>query len=231
MLTNLQNKDLKTRGIVLRRTNYGEADRILNIITPVGKVSAIARGVRKEKSKLAGGVEMLTCSDYVIHFGKGEMGVVTSARMVRYYGELLKNYEMMELVGTILKKINRAAESSDNAEYYEIAEQCLEALEAGVDRKMVEAWFVLNLGKAMGEQMNLYRDTTGNKLVVDGRYVWDGIENAFRLDEVGEFGANEIKLMRLMFALDLRAMAKVKVDEVTVKRVYELCRADRMSVL
>ena len=93
MPKNMPSKDLKTVGIVLKRTNYGEADRILNVITPVGKVSVIARGVRKEKSKLAGGVEMLTLSDYVMHFGKSEMGVVTSARMVRYFGGLLKNYE------------------------------------------------------------------------------------------------------------------------------------------
>ena len=53
MPKNTANKDLKTLGIVLRRTNYGEADRILNLITPVGKVAAMAKGVRKEKSKLA----------------------------------------------------------------------------------------------------------------------------------------------------------------------------------
>ena len=50
--------DIKTLAYVLRRTNYGEADRILNIITPNGKISAIAKGARKEKSKLAGGIEM-----------------------------------------------------------------------------------------------------------------------------------------------------------------------------
>ena len=53
MLNNMQNKDIKTMGYVLKRTNYAEADRILNLITPQGKISAIAKGVRKEKSKLA----------------------------------------------------------------------------------------------------------------------------------------------------------------------------------
>lgn len=48
-------RDVKTLAYVMRRTNYGEADRILNLITPEGKMSAIAKGVRKEKSKLAGG--------------------------------------------------------------------------------------------------------------------------------------------------------------------------------
>jgi len=51
-------KITKTKAIVLRRTNYGEADRIIQFITPVGKISAIAKGVRREKSRLAGGIEL-----------------------------------------------------------------------------------------------------------------------------------------------------------------------------
>lgn len=50
--------DLHTRAIVLRRTNYGETDRILNLLTPEGKKSVLAKGVRREKSKLAGGIEL-----------------------------------------------------------------------------------------------------------------------------------------------------------------------------
>ena len=47
----------RTKAIVLRRTNYGEADRILTLLTPLGQRSAIARGVRREKSRLAGGTQ------------------------------------------------------------------------------------------------------------------------------------------------------------------------------
>ncbi|MBR3115615.1 DNA repair protein RecO [Candidatus Saccharibacteria bacterium] len=231
MLTNLQNKDLKTEGFVLRRTNYGEADRILNIITPVGKISAMARGVRKEKSKLAGGVEMLTRSNYVIHFGKSEIGVVTSVKMVRYFGELLKDYDTMELVGMILKKINWAADSVDNAEYFSIVEQCLEALEAKAKHELVEAWFVLNLRRAMGEQMNLYRDAEGAKLSAEEYYAWDGTERALRVHKTGEYGVNEIKLMRLMLAMNLGAIQRVKVDEATMRKVCGLCKISNANML
>lgn len=50
--------DLRTQAIILRRTNYGESDRILGLITPHGKLSVLARGARKEKSRLAGGIEL-----------------------------------------------------------------------------------------------------------------------------------------------------------------------------
>lgn len=53
-----------TSGIVLNRINFGEADRILTVITPdQGKLSLIAKGVRKEKSKLAGGIELFSVSN------------------------------------------------------------------------------------------------------------------------------------------------------------------------
>ena len=48
----------RTQAIVLRRTNFGEADRILTLLTPLGQRGAMARGVRREKSKLAGGIEL-----------------------------------------------------------------------------------------------------------------------------------------------------------------------------
>ena len=45
--------------IVLKRIEYGEADRILTVLTKNhGKISVIAKGVRKPKSKLAGGIEI-----------------------------------------------------------------------------------------------------------------------------------------------------------------------------
>ena len=78
-------KTQRTRAIILRRTNYGEADRILQLLTEQGRRSVIARGVRREKSKLAGGIELFAVSDVVIGEGKGELGVLTSARLVQFY--------------------------------------------------------------------------------------------------------------------------------------------------
>ena len=63
-------QSFNTKGIILKRTNYGEADRILNIITPQGKIAAIAKSARKERSKLAGGIEMFSLTDLTIHRAK-----------------------------------------------------------------------------------------------------------------------------------------------------------------
>ena len=202
--------EIKTKSYVLRRTNYGEADRILNLITPVGKISAIAKGVRKEKSKLAGGVEMFSLAELTIHKGKGEFGTITSAKMLRFYENLLKDYNRMELASMILKKISLAAEHSDSPRFFEITDESLKALNDGASPALVEAWFLINLTKETGEDINLYRDAKGEKLSPDENYVWDVSESAFYKKENGEFGADEIKMLRLMMTNKLEIAARVK---------------------
>ena len=78
--------DIRTKALVLRRTNYGEADRIINFLTEQGVIAAIAKGVRKEKSKLAGSVELFTLSDVTLHKGlNNKLCVLTSAKMLEHY--------------------------------------------------------------------------------------------------------------------------------------------------
>lgn len=215
----MQNKDIKTMGYVLKRTNYAEADRILNLITPQGKISAIAKGVRKEKSKLAGGIEMFTLSNYNIHLGRGEFGVITSAKMQKYHGNIIKNFTKMELAAMMLKKLSRAAENSDNSEYFEIINQCLTSLDMSDDDGLTESWFLMRLGKAAGEEINLYRDADGEKLNPELRYFWNTGENSFMIHDNGDFGANEIKMLRLLLTADLSVVKRVKVTPEMLQKI------------
>lgn len=219
MLNNMQNKDIKTMGYVLRRTNYAEADRILNLITPQGKILAIAKGVRKEKSKLAGGIEMFTLSNYNIHLGRGEFGVITSAKMQKYHGNIIKNFTKMELAAMMLKKLSRAAENSDNSEYFEIINQCLTSLDMCDNDGLTESWFLMRLGKAAGEEINLYRDADGEKLNPELRYFWNTGENSFMIHDNGDFGANEIKMLRLLLTADLSVVKRVKVTPEMLQKI------------
>ncbi len=224
MSDNMPSRDIRTLGYVLRRTNYGEADRILNLITPEGKISAIAKGVRKEKSRLAGGIEMFTLTDYNIHRGKSELAVVTGAKMVRHYNNIVRDFTKMELAGVILKKVSVAAESSDNPEYFTIVRQGLEGLDRGMGHGLVEGWFWMNLLRAMGEEVNLYRDVTGEKLDAEVSYDWEVGENCFCARDGGRYGAEEIKMLRLMTASELGVVARVKNANEIVERVLPLVK-------
>jgi DNA repair protein RecO (recombination protein O) len=74
---------LKTEAIVLRGIRYGEADRILHLYTPErGRVSAIAKGVRRSKSRFGGRLEPFFRLDLVLYQGKSDLLTVTSAETI-----------------------------------------------------------------------------------------------------------------------------------------------------
>ena len=216
--------DIKTLAYVLRRTNYGEADRILNLITPAGKMSAIVKGVRREKSKLAGGVEMFSLVELVVHQGRGEIGVVTSAKMVKYHGNLVTDLARMELAGMILKKTSLAAEGKEAPDFFEIVRESLTELDAGADTRVVEAWFLINLLRVSGEEINLYRDASGARLAAGMLYDWDLVERAFVARGEGEFDENDIKLMRLMTTSKLALVRRVKDIDGRIDKILKIIR-------
>ncbi len=217
-------KDIRTLGFVLRRTNVGEADRILNLITPQGKLSVIAKGARREKSKLAGGIEVFTLSDFNIHFGKSEIGTLTGAKMVKHYSNLMREFDKMELAGSFLKRINLLAEQSDSEEFFEILKQSLEGLNDGMEASLVEAWFLLNTVRASGEEINFHRDKGGEKLRAGVNYAWDVYESAFFETSKGEFGTDEIKVLRLMITSKLGIIGRVKMDNVKYGEILRLAK-------
>src|SRR3954453_12033118 len=74
---------VKTQAVVLRSIRYGEADRILHLYTPHrGRVGAIAKGVRRTRSRFGGRLEPLFRLDLVLHEGRGDLLTVTAGETV-----------------------------------------------------------------------------------------------------------------------------------------------------
>lgn len=74
---------IKTEAVVLRSMRYAEADRILHLYTPQrGKLSAIAKGVRRTKSRFGGRLEPYFRLQMVLYEGRSELLTVTSAQTV-----------------------------------------------------------------------------------------------------------------------------------------------------
>ena len=209
--SNRRRNDLRTKAIVLHRTKYGETDRILNLLTPEGRKSCVAKGVRKEKSKLAGGIEMFTVSDIVIHESeKSDMGILTSAKMVKSYMNIISDLDRFELGSKVIKMTNKISENVDSPELFTLVNQCFWALDKNLNRELIESYFLLNLMRISGEEVNLHRDTDGEKLSAELNYFWDSYENALKPDENGKITANHIKVMRLMLTSPLKTVVQVK---------------------
>lgn len=69
---------------MLRSFAYGEADRVLHVYTEAtGRVGVVAKGVRRTKSRFGGRLEPFSHVELSIHRGRGELGTVTGASLVR----------------------------------------------------------------------------------------------------------------------------------------------------
>ena len=200
---------VRTRAIVLRRTNYGEADRIVQLLTPEGKRSVLARGVRREKSKLAGGIELFAISDVVINKSKGDLGILSSARLVQFYRHILEDYDRLQLGYEVIKQVSKASEMVDEPEWYDVLAQVLEVLDSSVARPLVEVWFYLHYAALLGHELSLTHDINGEKLAVDKKYSYDISERGLRESGQGEITADHIKFLRLVNAKPLKVVAQI----------------------
>lgn len=73
-----------TEAVILRSLRFGEADRVLHLYTlDRGRVGAVAKGVRRTKSRFGGRLEPLSHVELVLHQGRGELHTVTGVELVR----------------------------------------------------------------------------------------------------------------------------------------------------
>lgn len=203
-------KTHRTRAIVLRRTNYGEADRIVQLLTPEGRRSVMARGVRKEKSKLAGGIELFAISDVVIGEGKGDLGILTSAKLIHFYHHIIEDYDRLQFGYFVIKHIARASETVDEPEWFDVLSEILMALDVhALSLELVQTWFYIRYAALLGHALSLERDVDGAKLEPEAQYRYDVSEQGLRRAEGGEITAEHIKVLRLVSTRSLKVLAQV----------------------
>lgn len=200
----------RTQSIVLRRTNYGEADRILQLLTPVGRQSVMARGVRREKSKLAGGIELFAVSDVVIGQGKGELGILTSVKLMTFYRHILSEYDRLQFGYVAIKLVARASETVDEPEWFSLLQETMAGLDSlTVPLDLVRSWFYVRYAGLLGRELNLALDVDGHKLQATKNYNYDSSENGLRQTGLGATTGEHIKLLRLIATRPLAVLVQI----------------------
>lgn len=87
----------KTEAVVLRSIRYGEADRVLHLYSvDRGRLGAVAKGVRRVRSRLGGRLEPLSRVNLVLHEGRGELCTVSSADTVHAHAALREHRAALE---------------------------------------------------------------------------------------------------------------------------------------
>lgn len=95
-----------TAALLLRSVDYGEADRIVTLLTESrGKVALMARGARKSKKRFAGSLEPYLLIEAELAMGRGEVGRLAQARVVRAFPGLLRSLDKIGVAGAGLEVV------------------------------------------------------------------------------------------------------------------------------
>jgi len=97
---------VKVKGIVIKETNTGEADKIVTIFAKgKGKIQAFAKGARRSKSKMVAGTQFLSYCDYVLFSGK-DMYSLNSSEVIEPFYKIRNDLEKLTYAAHFVDILN-----------------------------------------------------------------------------------------------------------------------------
>jgi len=150
-------RSLRVEGIVLRHRPWGEADRLLSIYTrELGKIQAIAKGVRKPRSRKAGHVEPFTRSSLLLARGRS-FYILTQAEAIALHIALREDLVSIGYASYIIELLDRFTfDEEENRALYRLLGNSLTRLNRGDDPEIVIHYYEIRLLDQVGFRPKLF---------------------------------------------------------------------------
>ena len=166
-------RSIRTEGIVLRRKDFGESDRILTLFTrKLGRISGIAKGSRKPSSKIAGHLELFMRSSFLVSRGRN-LHLITQAEVLEDFDSLRKDLKGIGLGSYVVELVDAVTyEEGSNLKLYDLLITTLNALNTGEDPAIITHYFELHLLGLVGFQPEFFICVEcGRQIVEEDQYI------------------------------------------------------------
>lgn len=226
----------RTKGIIIKKIDYGEADRILTIFTSgLGKISAIAKGVRKTTSKMGGYLELFNVVDLMLAEGKN-LEIVTSVKTINNFTNLCgslnktcKAYYIIELLDKL---------TPDEYKDTRVFNLCVKTLmvlnEKNINNSLQENLVIqsskLKLLVLLGFSPRLDKCLNcGSKAKQNSAYYFSNVFNGVICVKCISFdrsavklNANQFKILRILNSNDFNLILRLDIQEKDIKYISEI---------
>lgn len=167
----------KTEGIVLKSMEYEEADKIVTIYTKdYGKITAIAKGVRKTKSKFGSSLEILTHSNFLIYKGRN-IDIVSQTEILESFFSTSKEVIKFAFAVNCVEVVNRLTEEREiNIGLFNLLKEVLHYLKESNDPKLQTLSFKWQTISILGYRPSLNHCCRCNKSVEDQKEMYFNIK-------------------------------------------------------
>jgi DNA repair protein RecO (recombination protein O) len=146
----------RTEGLILRRSDFGEADRLLLLATPGGKRRVVARGVRKTTSKLAGHLELFTHATLLLAVGRN-LDIITQSQTISGHTTLRTSLPLLSCAYYAAEIYDRFTEEGDESlPLFELLVAILGALDQSERPDLVLRAYELRLLHLVGYRPQLH---------------------------------------------------------------------------
>ena len=209
-----------TEAIVLSRFDFAEADRILTLITPGGgKLKAIAKGIRRQNSRLGGSLEPFAELRLALAHGR-TFDVVTQASVIHPWLRLRDDLVSFGTASYLAELANGTLEERHATEgVYLLLKRAYEILDAGVAPSRVARWFEMHLADELGVRPEVDRCVECGRLLDAGeRYRWVPPMGGVLCErcpgppyERVELSIDGLKLLKAYQRMDIEAIASLRI--------------------
>jgi len=148
----------KTEAVIIKKTKLGEAGRILTLYTPhLGKIQAVAKGVRRPRSKMAGHLELLTHSQISLARGRN-LDTIIGAQTINSFLPLKTDLDLTSYALYATELVNQfAADNVEDYPLFQLLVETLQRLSLGGDNDFIMRYFELHLLDMVGYRPQLER--------------------------------------------------------------------------
>jgi DNA repair protein RecO (recombination protein O) len=146
----------RTQALILRRSNFGEADRLLLLATPGGKRRVVAKGVRKTTSRLAGHIELFTHTSLMLARGRN-LDIITQSQVVQHFAALRADLERLGGAYYVADLYDALTQEEENRALFALLVQAFAALDATQHPDLVLRRYELHVFTAAGYRPQLHQ--------------------------------------------------------------------------
>jgi len=223
-------KSYKIKGIVIKRRNFLEKDRILTLFTEErGKIEILAKGARRPGSKLSYISDLGVIARFTVSKAKS-IDILTEAEPISLPEKLRGNFNSSQKLGFVFKYTNELFELDDShPRTYRLLKNLISSL-SQKNQPILFLSFILNLIADLGLEPELFNCSTCNtKFTKECDIAFSPQEGLTHKkccqSEVSYCSKNDAKLMRIILNYSFEKVVAAKIDEKHLKRVYKLVKS------
>lgn len=221
----------RDRAVVVRKLDYGEADRIFTLLTrDHGKVGAIAKGVRRQESKLGPSLELYGHVDVLLARGRGDLDVIAEVKRVPGY-RIEGDVALMAHAALIAELAERVCEDRHPIDgVYELVVSALDELSRETDPRRASAWFLMSALDLLGYAPQLMNCASCERPLAARPAPFSAEAGGFLCDRcalpsMDPVPLAAIKVLRLMASGDSATYRRLKLDSTLMNAIDGVLQA------